>query len=44
MSNSVKDKNIKNSIYYFFDDIINTKDFDSSNIIIDEKLYENILI
>ena len=34
----------KNRIYYFFNDIINIKNFDSNNIQIDEKQYENILI
>ena len=28
MSNNVKDINIKNHTYYFFDDIINIKEFD----------------
>ena len=37
MSNKVKDKIIKNQTYYFFDDIINIKIFDLSNIQIDEK-------
>ena len=32
---SVKDINIKNHRYYFFDDIINTKEFDLNNIKID---------
>ena len=40
----VKDINIKNHTYYFFDDIINIKDFDPNNIKIDEKSYKNILI
>ena len=44
MSNKVKDINIKNHTYYFFDDIINIKDFDPNNINIDEKSYENILV
>ena len=44
MSNIVKDINIKNHTYYFFDDIINTKDFYSNDIKIDEKSYKNILI
>ena len=39
-----EDINIKNHIYYFFDDIINIKDFDPNNIKIDEKPYKNILI
>ena len=41
---SVKDMNIKNHTYYFFEDIINIKDFDPNKIKIDEKLYKNILI
>ena len=45
MSDKVKDIDIKNSTYYFFDDIINTKIFDKNHIIkIDEKSYEDILI
>ena len=40
ISNKVKD----NRTYYFFDDIINIKNFDHNNIKIDEKLYKNILI
>ena len=41
---SVKNLNIKNHRYYFFDDIINIKDFDPNNIKIDEKSCKNILI
>ena len=44
MSNIVKDINIKDHVYYFFDDIIHIKDFDLNNIKIDEKSYKNILI
>ena len=44
MSNNVKDINIKNHTYYFFDDAINIKDFDPNNIKIDEKSYKNVLI
>ena len=44
MSNNVKEINTKNHTYYFFDDIINIKDFDPNNIKIDEKPYRNILI
>ena len=43
MNNKIKDIDIKNSSYYFFDDI-NIKNFDFSNIKIDEKSYKNILI
>ena len=41
---SLKDIKIKKRTYYFFDDIINIKDFDSNNIKKDEKSYKNILI
>ena len=44
MSNKFKDINIKNHANYFFDDIINIKNFDSNNIKIDETSYKNILI
>ena len=44
MSNKVKDIDIKNRTYYFFNNIINTKNFDLNNIKVDEKLYKNILI
>ena len=41
MSNSVKDIDIKN---YFFDDIINIKNFDPNIVKIDEKSYKYIRI
>ena len=44
MSNNVKVINIKSRIYYFFNDIIDTENFDLNNIKIDEKSYKNILI
>ena len=44
MSNKLKDISIKNHTYCFFDDIINTNNFDPNNIKIDEKSYKNILI
>ena len=37
MSNEVKDINIKNRTYYFFNDIINIENFDLNNIKIDKK-------
>ena len=40
----VKDLNIKNRTYYIVNDFIYTENFDLSNIKIDEKSYENILI
>ena len=44
MNNKVKDLDIKNHAYYFFDDIISIKNFDPNNIKTDEKTYKNILI
>ena len=44
MINNVKDINIKKHTYYYFDDIINIKDFDPNNIKIDEKPPENYFI
>ena len=41
---SVKAINIKNPTCYFFDDIINKKDFDPKNIKIDQMSYKNIFI
>ena len=43
MSNKFKDMSIKNTTYYFFNDITNIDNFDSNNIKIDEKSYKNIL-
>ena len=44
MNNKIKDIYIKNHTYYFFDNIINIKYFDTNNIKIQEKSYKNILI
>ena len=44
MSNKVKDIDIEIWTYYFFNDIINIKNFDLNNIKKDKKLYKNILI
>ena len=44
MSNKFKDRSIKNYTHYFFDDILNVKNFDPNNIKIDEKPYKKILI
>ena len=44
MSNKFKDINIKNHKYYFFNDIINIKNFVPNNIKIHEKSYKNILV
>ena len=37
MSDKFKDISIKSHRYYFFDDIINIKNFDPNNIKLDEK-------
>ena len=37
MSNKVKDIDKRNRTYYFFNDIINIKNFDPNNIKIDKK-------
>ena len=44
MTNKVKDIDLKKHTYYFFNDIINRKNFDPNDIKLDEKLYNNILI
>ena len=41
---NIKEINIKNRTYYFFDDMINIEDFDPNLLIIDKKLYKNINI
>ena len=38
---NTKEINIKNRTYYFFDDIINIKDFDSNLLKVDKKSYKN---
>ena len=44
MNRKVKDIDIKNCTYYFFDGITNIKKFVPNDIKIDEKSYKNILI
>ena len=41
---NIKQINIKNRTYYFFNDMINIKDFDSSLLKIDKKSSKNIVI
>ena len=43
MSNKVKDIDLKNCTHYFFNDIINIKNFDQNNIEIDEKSHKKFL-
>ena len=42
--NSVKEIDIKNRTYYFFDDMSNIKNIDLNKVETDEKSYKNILI
>ena len=44
MINKVKYIDLRNRTYYFFNVMINIKNFDPNNIKIDEKSYKNILI
>ena len=44
MSNKFKDISLENHTYYFFNDMINIKNFDSNNIKIDEKSCKDILV
>ena len=39
---NIKQINIKNRTYYFFNDMINIEEFDSSLLKIDKKSYKNI--
>ena len=39
---NIKQINIKNCTYYFFNDMINIKEFDSSQLKIDKKSYKNV--
>ena len=39
---NIKQINIKNCAYYFFNDMINIKDFDSSELKIDKKSFKII--
>ena len=39
---SIKEINIKDQTYYFFNDMINVKDFDHISLKIDKKSYKNI--
>ena len=39
---NVKEINIKNQTYHFFDDMVNIKEFDSNLLKIDKKSYKDI--
>ena len=40
----IKGINIKNRFYYFYDDMVNIKDFDSNLLKIENKSFKNIAI
>ena len=42
--NELKEIDIKNSVCYYFDDVINGTKINFSNILLDNKLYENISV
>ena len=44
MSNKIEDISMKTHIYYFFNEIINIKNFDLNNINLDGKSCKNVLI
>ena len=44
MKNELKKIDIKNCACYYFDDIINGTNINYSDILLDEKLYENISV
>ena len=39
---SIKEKNIKNRTYCFYNDIIDIETFDSNNLKLDKKTYKNL--
>ena len=39
---SIKEINIKNQTFYFYNDIIDIKTFDSSNLKLDKKTYKDL--
>ena len=43
-NNELRKVSIKNHMCYYFDDIIKIEDFDSDNILIDQKSHKNVLI
>ena len=40
----LKEIDIKYRTCYYFDDVMKARDIDSGNILLDEKIYKNILI
>ena len=44
MSNKIKYISLKNHTYFFFNNVLDIKEFDPNNIKIFEKSYKNILV
>ena len=44
MKNELKEIHIKSCACYYFDDVIDGTDINFSDILLDEKLYENISV
>ena len=44
MNNKLKGIDTKNCTYYFFDEMVNVKDFDPNIIKLDNQYYKNFLI
>ena len=44
MSDKIKNIDIENRIYHFFNDMVNIENFDRNNIKLDQKTYKNISI
>ena len=43
-NDEIKETDIKNRTFYYFDDIIKSEVFNLDNILLDEKSYKNILV
>ena len=43
-NDNLKESNIENRKRYYFDDLIKIEDFNFGKILIDEKIYKNILV
>ena len=44
IKNELKEIDIKNRTFYYFDDIFTERDIYSADILLDEKIYENISV
>ena len=43
-NNKLKETDINNHTFYYFDDVININNLNLNNILLNEKSYQNILI